>query len=269
MSSQAACHAAFVVLRGAGGNRLKPPRALLSLSPVPYSLYHYSIMRNVLIIGDDLMAPYSQALEADGYTVSLRPPGQALSEPAAAGPPEAGFELVVLDLTTLGEDAAAKRFLEGAQGQESPAVIAIISPEQLAALDPATDLDDFLLAGAAPAELCTRVRQALWKRYRVDAKNILRCGNLVMDLANYTVHVAGRPVELTFKEYELLRFLAASRDRVLSRETLLNKVWGYDFYGGARTVDVHIRRLRSKIEDRHHTFIETVRNVGYRFRAQP
>ena len=74
-------------------------------------------------------------------------------------------------------------------------------------------------------------------------------------------------MELTFKEYELLRFLTNNRDRVFNRETLLSKVWGYDFYGGARTVDVHIRRLRSKIEDRHRTFIETVRNVGYRFRA--
>jgi DNA-binding response OmpR family regulator len=90
-----------------------------------------------------------------------------------------------------------------------------------------------------------------------------------MDLANYTVHIAGRPVELTFKEYELLRFLAVNRDRVFSREALLNNVWGYDFYGGARTVDVHIRRLRSKIEEGHLTFIETVRNVGYRFRSMP
>ena len=74
---------------------------------------------------------------------------------------------------------------------------------------------------------------------------------------------------LTYKEYELLRFLATNPDTVFTREALLNKVWGYDFYGGARTVDVHIRRLRSKIEDAHHSFIETVRNVGYRFRAVP
>jgi len=96
---------------------------------------------------------------------------------------------------------------------------------------------------------------------------VLKCGDLVMDLANYTVHVGGRHVELTYKEYELLRFLATNRDRVFTRETLLSKVWGYDFYGGERTVDVHIRRLRAKIEDRHAPFIETVRNVGYRFRA--
>ena len=79
--------------------------------------------------------------------------------------------------------------------------------------------------------------------------------------------VGGSPVELTFKEYELLRFLATQPDRVFTREALLDKVWGYDFYGGARTVDVHIRRLRSKLEIGGHTFIETVRSVGYRFHA--
>ena len=73
-------------------------------------------------------------------------------------------------------------------------------------------------------------------------------------------------IELTFKEYELLKFLASHQGRVYTREALLNKVWGYDYYGGDRTVDVHIRRLRSKIEDAKHTFIETVRNIGYRFK---
>ena len=93
----------------------------------------------------------------------------------------------------------------------------------------------------------------------------MRCGALTIDLSNYRVTVDDDPLVLTFKEYELLRFLAANKDKVFTREALLNRVWGYDFYGGARTVDVHIRRLRSKIEDRTHTFIETVRNVGYRF----
>jgi DNA-binding response OmpR family regulator len=77
--------------------------------------------------------------------------------------------------------------------------------------------------------------------------------------------VGGNPVMLTFREYELLKFLASNRGRVFTREALLNRVWGYDYYGGDRTVDVHIRRLRSKIEDASHTFIETVRNIGYKF----
>ena len=217
-------------------------------------------MRNVLVIGDDGVVPYAQALEDDGFQVTLRPPG---ADDAPAG----DFDVVVLDLSSVAEDATAKHFLEAAQSGDAPPLIAIVTPERLAAFDPTKELDDFVLIGAPPDELRARVTQALWKRHRVDTRNILKCGDLVMDLANYTVHVAGRPVELTYKEYELLRFLATNRDRVFSRDTLLNKVWGYDFYGGARTVDVHVRRLRSKIEDRHNVFIDTVRNVGYRFRA--
>jgi DNA-binding response OmpR family regulator len=216
-------------------------------------------MRNLLILGDHTIVQYARALEADGFQVAAQPPGSA--------PNDADFDAVILHLPSVAEDASAKGFLEAAKSGESPALIAMISPEQTQSFDPAKGLDDFLLTTAPPEELCARVRQALWRRHGVDARNILKCGDLEMDLANYTVHIAGRPVELTYKEYELLRFLATNRDRVFNRETLLNKVWGYDFYGGARTVDVHIRRLRSKIEDRHSPFIETVRNVGYRFRA--
>ena len=95
---------------------------------------------------------------------------------------------------------------------------------------------------------------------------MIRAGDLVIDLANCEVRVEGKIVELTFKEYELLKFLAKDRGRVFTREALLNKVWGYDYFGGDRTVDVHVRRLRSKIELSGQTFIETVRNIGYRFK---
>lgn len=216
-------------------------------------------MQKVLVVSQETLDPLVQGLERDGFDVTLRPPG---GDAAAYGE----WDVILLDLASLGEDARARQIMQEAQRAEGPATIALVSPAQLASLDPARGFDDFVLATAEPEEVSARVRQALWKRARVDTKNILKCGDLLMDLANYTVQVAGRPVELTFKEYELLRFLADNPDRVYNRETLLNKVWGYDFYGGARTVDVHIRRLRAKIEDRHHTFIETVRNVGYRFR---
>jgi DNA-binding response OmpR family regulator len=218
-------------------------------------------MPNLLLIGDGTLAPYARALEADGFDVTLLPRGVE----AAEVEPEA----VIIDLSTAGEDPLARRYLEGAPIEigETPPVIAILTRDQLEALDPAKAPDDFVIAGASSEELCARVRWALYRRHGVDTRNILRCGDLVMDLANYTVHISGRPVELTYKEYELLRFLATNRGRVYTRETLLNKVWGYDFYGGARTVDVHIRRLRAKVEDRHAPLIETVRNVGYRFRT--
>ena len=93
---------------------------------------------------------------------------------------------------------------------------------------------------------------------------MLRRGPLVIDLERYTVTVDGEVVDLTYKEYELLRFLATNPGKPFTREALLNQVWGYDYYGGSRTVDVHIRRIRAKIE-RHEPFIETLRNVGYRF----
>ena len=218
-------------------------------------------MRNVLMIGGENLSPFQRTLEEDGYEVVLRAPGET-AENDNYSP-----DVILLDLAAGAEDTEVMRILKEAQTGIGAAVIAVVDPQRPSGFDPALGLDDFLATTASPGELTLRLRQALWRRTGVDACNVLRCGDLEMDLANYTVHIAGQPVDLTYKEYELLRFLATNPDRVLNRETLLNRVWGYDFYGGSRTVDVHIRRLRSKIEDRHHTFIETVRNVGYRFHA--
>jgi DNA-binding response OmpR family regulator len=216
-------------------------------------------MPSILLLGDATVAPYAHALRDEGFDVQHLTPG---TEPPTTVP-----DLVVLDVQAAGEDPIAMRYLEETPRSDSPPLITLIPPERLEALDPARSPDDFLLAGATAEELCARVRRVLYQRHGVDTRNSVKSGDLVMDLANYTVHISGRPVELTYKEYELLRFLATNRGRVFTREALLNKVWGYDFYGGARTVDVHIRRLRAKIEDRHTPFIETVRNVGYRFRT--
>lgn len=125
-------------------------------------------------------------------------------------------------------------------------------------------VDDFLVEPWNPAELVTRSRRLLG-RSGDDPANQISHGDLLIDTARCEVTLAGRPVLLTFKEYELLRFLASSPGRVFTRDSLLNRVWGYDYFGGDRTVDVHIRRLRSKIEPLGHNFIETVRNIGYRF----
>ncbi len=218
-------------------------------------------MPHVLLFGDEtILAGYVPALEGQALSISQRPPGET-------GPLPENVDAVVLHLPSLTEDARARELIERVQAEDGAGLVLIAGPEHVAAFDPLRDADEFLLEGAPADELTVRVRRVLWRLQRHDSGNVLKCGELVMDLANYTVHIAGRPVQLTFKEYELLRFLAVNRHRVFSREALLNNVWGYDFYGGARTVDVHIRRLRSKIEDRHTTFIETVRNVGYRFRG--
>jgi two-component system alkaline phosphatase synthesis response regulator PhoP len=106
----------------------------------------------------------------------------------------------------------------------------------------------------------------LKEAYTVKRKDLILIGNLVIDLACREVTLEGKTLSLTFTEYELLVFLAANSGRVFTREALLNKIWGYDYYGGDRTVDVHIRRLRAKIEWGKHSFIETVRGTGYRFK---
>ena len=115
-----------------------------------------------------------------------------------------------------------------------------------------------------PREVAVRVKRlaahgSKEKHVRINA------GNIVIDTEQYEVLIDGRPVSLTFREYELLRFMATNPGRVFTRDALLNHVWGNDYFGGDRTVDVHIRRLRSKIEDEKHIYIETVRNIGYRF----
>jgi len=145
-------------------------------------------------------------------------------------------------------------------------IIALVCMETLDDIDGHLDVDDFISNPYNVRELILRAKRLLQRTNDIDSGELIRCGDLVIDLAKCEVTLEGKLVVLTFREYELLKFLASNRGRVFAREALLNKVWGYDYYGGDRTIDVHIRRLRSKIEDSGHTFIETVRNIGYRFR---
>ena len=144
-------------------------------------------------------------------------------------------------------------------------VIALVVRETLTKLD-AIDADDFLTSPYDGRELVLRIKRQLNVSRNGTSDELIECDGLLIDLARYEVTLDGRIIELTFKEYELLKLLAANSGRVYSREALLDQVWGYEYYGGDRTVDVHVRRLRSKIDDSTHTFIETVRNIGYRFK---
>jgi two-component system alkaline phosphatase synthesis response regulator PhoP len=145
-------------------------------------------------------------------------------------------------------------------------VIALIPGEILDSIDGQLNADDFATSPYDARELVLRAKRLLNKTGSTVRSELIKCDGLVIDLTTCEVTVGGRLVELTFKEYELLKLMAGNRGRVYTREILLDKIWGYDYYGGDRTVDVHIRRLRSKIEDANHSFIETVRNIGYRFR---
>jgi DNA-binding response OmpR family regulator len=124
--------------------------------------------------------------------------------------------------------------------------------------------DDFLVVPYQLAELDARLRHLLWRAKQGEQSDILNLGPLIINFATYQVHVDSEPIDLTYMEYELLKFLATHRGRVFTRQTLLSRVWGYDYFGGTRTVDVHIRRLRAKLGE-HHNVIQTVRNVGYKF----
>ncbi len=130
-------------------------------------------------------------------------------------------------------------------------------------------IDDFVIEPGETDELALRVKQLLKKTGGTESGEVIRCGDLLIDLAKCETSIGGLRADLTFREYELLRFLASHPGRVYTRDALLNEVWGYDYFGGDRTVDVHIRRLRSKIENPGHTFIDTVRNIGYRFNCNP
>lgn len=123
--------------------------------------------------------------------------------------------------------------------------------------------DDVIFPGAPEGEI--RLRFALTRRRTgTGEETAIRLGPIVLDPSTYRVSLEGTPLDLTFKEFELLRFLAERRGRVFTRPALLREVWGYDFYGGTRTVDVHVRRLRSKLGPAHEGLVETVRGVGYR-----
>jgi two-component system alkaline phosphatase synthesis response regulator PhoP len=142
-------------------------------------------------------------------------------------------------------------------------VIALVPRENLDRIYPNPDIDDFLVTPYDSRELVLRINRLLGNRHLENREPIKGLG-LMIDADTCEVMVEGSKVELTYKEYELLKLLASHKGRVFTREALLDKIWGYDYYGGDRTVDVHIRRLRSKIEH-NRTYIETVRNIGYRF----
>ena len=130
-------------------------------------------------------------------------------------------------------------------------------------------MDDVVLCTCGPAELEARIRLAVSRlaaaHEAADPEaHVIRSGEVVVDDATYTARVGQRALDLTFKEFELLKFLAQHPGRVFSRQQLLQEVWGYDYFGGTRTVDVHVRRLRAKLGPEHETLIGTVRNVGYR-----
>jgi DNA-binding response OmpR family regulator len=162
----------------------------------------------------------------------------------------------------------ARRVLRALRASASQLpVIVIVTDGGWAASSADWDADDFLLHSAGPGEVEARIRLAIGRIAQAvqQLPNEIRSGQLVVNEATYSARINGRALDLTFKEFELLKFLAQHPGRVFTRAQLLQEVWGYDYFGGTRTVDVHVRRLRAKLGAENEELIGTVRNVGYRF----
>lgn len=179
-----------------------------------------------------------------------------------------GSQVVIIDVTG-GNLLGARDFCRAVAAAYPTVSVAIAIVEaSLIALDSSWAVDDFLLPSATPVELDARLRLLITRRpvpvEEAEDSQVAAIGGLVVDEVTYVARVEGKPLDLTYKEFELLFFLVKHAGRVFSREQLLQDVWGYDYFGGARTVDVHVRRLRAKLGHDYESVIATVRNVGYK-----
>ena len=215
------------------------------------------------VFGSATAPELARTLDLAGYT------WKAVASPdeAAEHEPADGWQAFVIESTADAESAWA--FLRVLRKSSSAIVttLVLVSGAQLADLELRDDLfDDFCLAPFHPSELEARVRHMLWSTGEpVSRADLVEYGDLVLNLETYQATIQKRPLDLTYMEYELLKFLAQNPGKVFTREMLLSRVWGYEYYGGARTVDVHVRRLRAKLGEEHAGLIQTVRSVGYRF----
>jgi len=195
---------------------------------------------------------------AAGLDLKVEP----LSLDSLARLPDLGPEAVIVDAASAPEPAVALLEALAAAGAHVP-LLAIVNRRDLEAFAWDRRVDEVLYPDAPAPEVQLRLAM-LRRRLGGPAEGAIRLGRLSLSADTYQVTVDGRPLDLTYKEFELLRFLASRPGRVFTRAALLREVWGYDFYGGTRTVDVHIRRLRAKLGPEHEHLIETVRGVGYR-----
>jgi DNA-binding response OmpR family regulator len=214
-------------------------------------------MAQLLILTSQVNADVLPALGLLSHRVRQIP-----AEPAAlVGAPAA--DAVIVDART--DLAAAKSLCKilTTTGAGSPLVV-VLTEGGLTAINAEWGVDDVILDTAGPAEVDARLRLVIGRQAIGPETSMIRASGVVIDEASYSAKVHGRTLDLTFKEFELLRFFATHPSRVFTREQLLSEVWGYDYFGGTRTVDVHVRRLRAKLGDME-SLIGTVRNVGYRF----
>ena len=202
-----------------------------------------------------------RTLDLAGYGWAAVAGGDAVSTEE----PEEGWAGAVVSVVGDADSAwAVCRTLRKRDEPVEP-ILLLVSGSQLVELGTRDELyDDFIIDPFHPRELEARLKHLLWRTGRGPSPELVEYGSLVLNLETYQAAIDGRPLDLTFMEYELLKYLASHPGKVFTREALLNRVWGYEYYGGARTVDVHVRRLRAKLGEEHANLIQTVRSVGYK-----
>jgi DNA-binding response OmpR family regulator len=216
----------------------------------------------LVVVPDPASPDIARTLDLAGYSWKTVAP----DDPNSEYEPDSGWSGAVVDATQ--DPDGAWSFLRALRkrGERITPVMLLIGGGQLTELEHRDDLfDDFCLSPFHPAELEARLRHLLVADVDVQQADLVEYGDLTLNLETYQATIAGHPLDMTYMEYELLKFLAQNPGKVFTREILLSRVWGYEYYGGARTVDVHVRRLRAKLGEEHAGLIRTVRSVGYRF----
>ena len=223
-------------------------------------------LHTVLVIG--VGREPTDSLAADLRRLNYRP--EVIAWPASTLQPEGGRALAtIVDFRALGVDAEqACRAARQERSLRKAAIIALVPEQEGSRLDLSIGCDDLILAPYRLSELAARLRLIRWRAESLTAPDTIRIGSVTVNQATYEVAIDGVPIELTLKEYQLLLFLTRNPGRVFTRAELLDHVWGLDYFGGTRTVDVHVRRLRAKTEAAGDLF-ETVWGIGYRLVAPP
>lgn len=217
----------------------------------------------LLVFPDPVPPALAQALDLGNWSWQA----VATASAAEAKMPEGGWggALIVADRDPEGAFALCRALRKNVEALQP--LLLLVNGGQLSELELRNDLfDDFCLWPFQPRELEVRIAHAFWKVGRATtATDVIEYEGLVLNVETYQATIENEPMDLTYMEYELLKFLSSHPGKVFTRETLLSRVWGYDYFGGARTVDVHVRRLRAKLGEEHAGLITTVRSVGYSF----
>ena len=219
-------------------------------------------MEPILVYPDPPPPLLAQTLDLAGYAWKAC---TNASVAASAEPPDGwGGAVVVADDDPEGALVMCRALRKGDASVEP--LLLLVSGTALGDLQQRPELfDDFCMSPFHPKELEARLHHLFWRAGRGAGPDIVEYGDLLLNLETYQAALGDRPLDLTYMEYELLKFFATHPGKAFTREQLLSRVWGYEYYGGARTVDVHVRRLRAKLGEEHASLIQTVRSVGYRF----